>query len=117
MLQIVNYFKCLSDETRLRCMLLLHREGELCVCEITHALGLSQPKTSRHLAQLRQSGLLSDHKKGQWVYYKINPVLPEWVSVFLKETVIAVQENLVFQQDILRLQGMVDRPDGEKFCE
>lgn len=117
MLQVINYFKCLSDETRLRCMLLLHREGELCVCEITHALDLSQPKISRHLALLRQSGLLSDDKKGQWVYYKINPVLPEWVGDFLKETVIVVEETSVFQQDILRLQRMTDRPDGEKFCE
>ena len=117
MLQVVNYFKCLSDETRLRCMLLLHREGELCVCEITHALDLSQPKISRHLALLRQSGLLSDDKKGQWVYYKINPVLPEWVGGFLKETVIVVEETSVFQQDILRLQRMTDRPDGEQFCE
>ena len=117
MLQVVNYFKCLSDETRLRCMLLLHREGELCVCEITHALDLSQPKISRHLALLRQSGLLSDDKKGQWVYYKINPVLPGWVGVFIKETVIVVEETPVFQQDILRLQRMTDRPDGEKFCE
>ena len=116
MLQAVNYFKCLSDETRLRCMLLLHREGELCVCEITQALALSQPKISRHLAQLRQSGLLSDQKKGLWVYYKINPVLPEWVWVFLRETVTVVQENSVFQQDILRLQRMNDKPDGENSC-
>ena len=117
MLQTVNYFKCLSDETRLRCMLLLHREGELCVCEITQALDLSQPKISRHLAQLRQCGLLSDHKKGQWVYYKINPVLPEWLRAFLKETLTVVQENSVFQQDILRLQRIADRPGEEKFCE
>lgn len=116
MLQALNYFKSLSDETRLRCMLLLHGEGELCVCEITHALDLSQPKVSRHLAQLRQSGLLTGHKKGQWVYYKLNPDLPEWVWRFLKETVIAVQENSVFQQDILRLQRMTGRPGGENLC-
>jgi len=46
-------FKCLADDTRVRTMLLITREGELCVCELTFALNESQPKVSRHLAQLR----------------------------------------------------------------
>ena len=44
-------FKCLSDDTRLVLMLLIHAEGELCVCEMTYVLQESQPKVSRHLAQ------------------------------------------------------------------
>ena len=43
-------FKCLADETRVRLMLLITREDELCVCELTCALDESQPKVSRHLA-------------------------------------------------------------------
>ena len=53
-----SLFKCLADETRTRISLLIAREGELCVCELTAALEQSQPKISRHLAQLRASGLL-----------------------------------------------------------
>ena len=117
MLQPLSYFKCLSDETRLRCMLLLHREGELCVCELTHALALSQPKISRHLAQLRQYGLLSDSRKGQWVYYKINPALPDWAWTFLKETDGAMQASSLYSQDIVRLQKMVDRPAEGVCCQ
>ena len=116
MLQPVHYFKCLSDETRLRCMLLLHREGELCVCELTHALALSQPKISRHLAYLRQYGLLNDCRKGQWVYYKINSTLPEWAGFFLNEVADALEENSLYQQDIIRLHKMTDRPVGESCC-
>ena len=116
MLQPVNYFKCLSDETRLRCMLLLHREGELCVCELTHALALSQPKISRHLAYLRQYGLLNDSKKGQWVFYKINAALPQWTSVCLNETAETVKDNPLYKQDFIRLQKMADRPVGENCC-
>jgi ArsR family transcriptional regulator len=48
------FFKMLADSTRLRCLLLMQAEGELCVCELTHALNLSQPKISRHLAHLRE---------------------------------------------------------------
>ena len=56
-------FKCLADDTRARMTLLIAREGELCVCELTHALELSQPKISRHLAQLREAGILMDDPK------------------------------------------------------
>ena len=48
-----QFFKALSDLTRLRMLVLLSHEGELCVCELTHALDEIQPKISRHLAQLR----------------------------------------------------------------
>ncbi|MFW5443828.1 MAG: metalloregulator ArsR/SmtB family transcription factor [Methylococcaceae bacterium] len=116
MLQPVSYFKCLSDETRLRCMLLLHNEGELCVCELTYALGLSQPKISRHLAQLRQYGLLQHSRKGQWVYYKINSALPEWTMTFLNEASAVLDQTPLYKQDVLRLQGMADRPIGESCC-
>lgn len=76
MITLAQFFKSLSDNTRLRCVTLLQKEGKLCICELTTALDLSQPKISRHLAQLRQCGLLQDSREGQWVYYRINPKLP-----------------------------------------
>jgi len=60
----LQLFKYLSDETRLTIMLLLKHRGELCVCDITAVLDESQPKTSRHLAMLRKSGLLADRREG-----------------------------------------------------
>jgi len=54
----LEFFKCLADETRLKCVLPIVAEGELCVCEFTTALGESEPRISRHLAQLRRCGLL-----------------------------------------------------------
>ena len=45
-----SFFRMLANSTRLRCLMLMQAEGELCVCELTHALNLSQPKISRHLA-------------------------------------------------------------------
>ena len=64
-------FKALSDRTRLRILSLL-AQGEVCVCEIHGALGIPQPTASRHLAYLRRSGLVTDRRKGLWVYYGLS---------------------------------------------
>ncbi|MCW8125985.1 metalloregulator ArsR/SmtB family transcription factor [Microbulbifer halophilus] len=104
----VQFYKCLADETRLRSLLLIAREGELCVCELMEALEESQPKTSRHLAQLRNCGLLQDRRRGQWVYYRMDPSLPEWAQAVLEQTRTA---NPGFLADsIRRLERMADRP-------
>ena len=79
-------FKILGDLTRLRVLVLLSREGELCVCELTCALGEIQPKISRHLALLREAGIVLDRRQGKWVYYRTNPKLPDWALVVLSET-------------------------------
>jgi len=83
----VLFYKSLADSTRLTCLLLLQQEGELCVCDLMAALGESQPKVSRHLAQLRRNAILLDRRQGQWVYYQINPLLPNWAINVLNETI------------------------------
>ncbi len=113
----LSFFKCLSDETRLRCVALLQREGRLCVCELTAALGLSQPKISRHLAYLRQQGLLVDSREGQWVFYQINSQLPAWAMVLLDDMLKAVNSETVFADDRMRLQKMADRPASSLCCK
>ena len=74
----LTFFKCLSEDTRLKSMLLITQKQELCVCDLQVALDLSQPKVSRHLAELRKCGLLNDDRRGKWVYYRLNPELPDW---------------------------------------
>ncbi|MCC2614754.1 metalloregulator ArsR/SmtB family transcription factor [Aestuariibacter halophilus] len=83
----LTLFKCLSDDTRLKVMLLLSDRGELCVCDLQDALALSQPKISRHLAQLRECALVQDERRGKWVYYALHPALPDWVRELLTTTV------------------------------
>jgi ArsR family transcriptional regulator len=100
--------KTLADATRARIALLVAREKELCVCELTCALDEIQPKISRHLALLRESGLLADRRQGQWVYYRLHPELPAWVTKTLKTMLDANAEWL--QENHQRLCGMVDRP-------
>lgn len=82
----LTFYKCLADDTRLRALLLLELTGELCVCDLQSALQLSQPKVSRHLAELRKCNLLLSTRRGKWIYYQIHPELPEWAKKVLKTT-------------------------------
>jgi ubiquinone/menaquinone biosynthesis C-methylase UbiE len=67
-MELLNYFKALSDNTRLRLFnILIHYE--LNVNEIVSVLGMSQPRISRHLKVLLESGLVSSRRDGLWIFY------------------------------------------------
>ena len=108
-------FTALSNEIRLRCLMLMQLEGELCVCELIHALNLSQPMISRHLALLRDSGLVTDRRAGQWVYYDINSELSGWAKDILHTTSLANCEQSPFSKDLQALHDMPNRP-GSACC-
>ena len=110
-----SFFSALSNEIRLRCLMLLQLQGELCVCELTHALNLSQPMISRHLALLRSSGIVGDRRAGQWIYYQINPELDAWARQVLERTAEANRDKAPFAEDMSALQHMPDRP-GSACC-
>lgn len=70
MRKIVQRFKALSDETRLRILALLSN-GEMCVCDLMAILDLPQSTVSRHLAYLRNAGWVEDRRQGVWMYYRL----------------------------------------------
>lgn len=105
-----QFFKLLADETRLRCLLLIAGEQRLCVCELTYAMQESQPKISRHLAQLRQSGVLLDERQGQWVFYRLSPSLPDWLQGVIDGLRQAENLQQQYGHDSQRLQNMAERP-------
>lgn len=108
MLEPSLFFKCLSDDTRMHAMLLIQLEGQLCVCELMVALNDSQPKISRHLAQLRNCGLLDDERRGHWVFYSIAKSLPVWAKDVMSITCSANKEVMGVLQ--ANLKAMNDRP-------
>jgi ArsR family transcriptional regulator len=108
-------FRMLADRTRLRILMLLMAEGELCVCELTHALDLSQPKISRHLAHLREAGLLLTRRAGVWMYYRINPDLPAWGQAILQQTLAGNRGHKPYSDDHRALADMANRP-GAPCC-
>lgn len=99
-----QFFKCLANETRLRCMMLLQAREQLCVCDLADSLGASQPMISRHLAQLRACNLVSDHREGQWVYYRLHERLRPWQRNVLAATREGIGEEVHFAQDLFRLE-------------
>jgi len=110
-----NLFQALSDTTRLRSIVLLQGEGELCVCELTHALDIIQPKISRHLAILREEGIVVDRRAGQWVYYRLNPALPGWAQTVIEATAAGARHTAPFVDDQAILREMPNRP-GTTCC-
>jgi ArsR family transcriptional regulator, arsenate/arsenite/antimonite-responsive transcriptional repressor len=71
MQNLIEIFKTLSDETRLRILKLLEH-GELCVCGIVAALDMIQPKVSFHLGVLKEGKFITDRRQGKWIYYRID---------------------------------------------
>uniref|UniRef100_UPI001033AE56 metalloregulator ArsR/SmtB family transcription factor n=1 Tax=Klebsiella pneumoniae TaxID=573 RepID=UPI001033AE56 len=88
----LQLFKNLSDETRLGIVLMLKEMGELCVCDLCTALEQSQPKISRHLAMLRESGLLLDRKNGKWVNYRLSPHILSWAAQVIEQAWLSQQD-------------------------
>jgi ArsR family transcriptional regulator len=64
------YYKALSDEKRLGILKLLEFR-EMCVCELTAALGVTQPNLTHHIKKLENAGLVRSERRGKWIYYKL----------------------------------------------
>ena len=98
-----DLFKALADATRLRILGLL-LTGEVCVCHLHETLKVPQPKASRHLAYLRQAGLVTTRRDGLWVHYRIAN-LPDGVLETIAESVRhALAHTDVVRRDAERLQ-------------
>jgi ArsR family transcriptional regulator len=69
-MNFMNITRALSDENRVRILMIL-RDGEFCVCQITAFLDLSPSTTSKHLSILKHARLIEGKKDGKWVYYRL----------------------------------------------
>lgn len=110
-----DFYKCLTDDIRLKALMLTHYHGELCVCELMTALNEdSQPKLSRNLAVLKKAHIIVGRKHGQWMFYRINPDLPQWIKTVIAQT---TYHNISMISDSIQtLKTMSDRPSKNKFC-
>ncbi len=88
----VEILAALAEPTRLSAMKLLKDGREHCVCELMRELGASQSRMSRHMAVLRNAGLVVDRRDAQWVRYRITPQLPSDVAALL-EAALALSDN------------------------
>ncbi|KAB2889912.1 MAG: metalloregulator ArsR/SmtB family transcription factor [Desulfobulbaceae bacterium] len=112
----VNVLKSMADETRLRLLLLLKEHGELCVCDLMHALAMPQSTVSRHLAYLRRNGWLQDRRGGVWMYYSLAAALPPFLRGQLELIGRELGHRQACMADRQRLAAWLqakDRPCGE----
>lgn len=82
--QVTTVLKALAEETRLEMVMLLSEFGELCVCDLEHALAITQSKASRHLRYLLNAGLVEDRREGVWMHYRLVDDLDPWVGEIIK---------------------------------
>jgi ArsR family transcriptional regulator len=123
MQDLLNVFKALSEETRLRIVKLLEH-GELCVCDIVAALDMIQPKVSFHLAVLKEAGFIKDRKQGKWVHYRIDDtdMFRRFLLLSTLERISAetVSEDTRRLKDFLEIKhqkaNMVSLPDKTACC-
>ena len=94
--------KALADETRLRIVALL-AHGDLCVCHVEEALGLSQPAASRQLAVLRNARVVDSRRDGSWVYYFLAKQDNADCERLLRELVRGFTKRDVLRRDLERL--------------
>lgn len=97
-----QFYKCLADDTRLTSVLLVSQVGEVCVCHLVEGLQLSQPKISRHLAELRKCNILLGERRGKWVYYQLHPDLPVWATEIICHT--AKHNQAYFVDSLMRIK-------------
>lgn len=123
MQDLLNIFKALSEETRLRILKLLEN-GELCVCDIVAALDMVQPKVSFHLNTLKESGFLKDRRHGRWTHYRLADS-----DFFRRSLLLSVMERIpkdAVAEDRKRLEAFlqskpskdnaVPPPDKKRCC-
>ena len=99
---VSRLFKSLGDETRLRIVALL-AHGELCVCHLETALDLAQPTVSRHLAILRNAGVVDTRRDGSWVYYRLVQQVDRQRRQQLHALVAAFAKRRALREDVKRL--------------
>ncbi|HEY0429937.1 MAG TPA: metalloregulator ArsR/SmtB family transcription factor [Pyrinomonadaceae bacterium] len=108
--EMETFFMALADKTRLR-LLNLMRQDEICVCFFTEVLGESQPKISRHLAYLRNAGMVEARREGKWMHYSISEPKDENAEKVLQEVLAWLANQDEMRKDHEKYQQVCCSPE------
>ena len=114
MKELLNIFKALSEETRLK-MLKIMGKGEICVCDLVSVLNVSQPKISFHLNVLKEAGLIKDRKQGKWVHYSIND--SDMFKRFLMLSVLERISDETMKENLSKLKEISNIKNNNRCCD
>jgi ArsR family transcriptional regulator len=106
---LARLFAALSDPTRLRLLNLMDGR-EVCVCYFVEILGQSQPKISRHLAYLRNAGVVTARREGKWMHYSIQPPTDPGAAAILHATLRALDGDRQMRSDLAALAHACCQP-------
>ena len=106
--RLVQYFRALSEEVRLRIIMLL-TQGELCVCDIMEILNEPQSKVSRHLSYLKSSGLISGKRVGVWMHYALSEERDEVLDAQIDFMRQRLSHLPGFTDDMTRMETLRER--------
>jgi len=101
---LAAFMQAAGNETRLRMLYVLHRAGELCVCDLADIFEISQPAVSRHLKILREKALVEARREAQTIYYRVcmaNPFVRLLVRLFDELELDLIQLNLNLKEGAL----------------
>ena len=111
LLDMETFFLALADKTRLR-LLNLMREDEVCVCFFTEVLNESQPKISRHLAYLRNAGIVEARREGKWMNYRIIKPENQRAAQVMEDTLDWLASQEAMQDDYEKLAVACCSPEA-----
>jgi ArsR family transcriptional regulator len=103
-MELIEVYKCLCDETRLRILHLLATRP-LCVCHFQEILDAPQVKISKHVGYLREHGLVETHREGSWVIYSLPANLSPELAANMKCLQDCCRENPIYREDLRRMAG------------
>lgn len=104
--KLVSIYQCLCDETRLRILNLLLR-GPLCVCHVQKIIGESQVNVSRHLAYLKDHGMVEARRHQNWMIYQLPAKQPLELEANLKCLQDCFTTEAAYKKDLAQLQKLM----------
>jgi ArsR family transcriptional regulator len=110
---LIELFKSLADETRLRILNLLC-ERELCVCDVMAVLNIPQSNASRHLTCLKRAGLVKDRREAQWMHYSL---IRDKEKRLIEDLVNRLRETDRCREDLKALANRLDGEGRHECCE
>ena len=110
--ELILAAKALADPTRVRVLAAL-RSGELCVCELSDVLDVTQSTLSTHLQVIREANLVQTRKEGKWVYYALKPGADRLLKGVFGFFATELAEAPLLRRDEARLKKrLAEREDG-----
>jgi ArsR family transcriptional regulator len=92
--------KALADGNRMRTIIALIENDELCVCQITEMLRLATATVSRHMSSLQNARLVRSRKQGRWVYFRLADTFPGLLRQWLLASVVDSPEIKTDRQNL-----------------